>query len=442
MPTPIRHPRCLKGLAVLCLYLLGAGDQAAHAQFLRLGPLDFAASTTIELVYTTNVEGERESEAKAEREDAFIVVSLDLISTAQVAPSTDVKLDTGMAIERHLNRTDLDNSSRPFGRARIDTVTELSRYTLSLSAGFERTSESTEKTAFPGSSSLTRRERDTYYYSAQLDWALDPFGWSMSTDFSADRYVDEEDQFADQDDTGYFFEAFWDITRRLALVYSYDRSLTELINDPEDEAEWELTQRIQLKWNIWERPNFTYGFGYEKEDTGEDPEDEGDWEMLHTFTIDDEYQLSPTLNLKLFASYEIEEVAEDDDVSFTYGASLSHEISRSARQSLSAVREPVNTFGSSSETDSTTFSYGFDKTDLFIYNLAFDFTASYAIDDPLAPGQPTEKKTTIGTGLAHAVPLSRQLTRSLSYRYTWEDSNLEEEILDEHRVTLSFEYTF
>lgn len=428
-------------LAALAVFVACGLLPQARGQFLRLGPFDFNAKLTTELIYTTNVELERESEAVGEREDFYIVVALDLVSTADVAPSTQVKLDTGVAIERHLNRTDLNNTENPLGRARISTVTEISRYTLSLEAGWERTFESSEDQAFPGSSRLTRREQENYGYSAELAWQADPLKFSALYEYEADRYLDEGEDIKDKDSLGYKLEGAWSITRRVDLTYSYDRTREELINVEEDIPEWELTQRILLKWTVTEKPKFVYGFGFEKEDVGEDPEDEGDWEVLHTFNLSDEHQINERVRIFYLITYELEEQEEDDDVTFTYSAGVDHEISRTADQSLVARKEPVDTFGSTTDTDSTRFTYDFEKRDLIMYNLNLGLTVQYQIDEPLDGGE-TEKIWTYTVELAHEVALSSRLNRRLEYLYTREDSNLEDELLEEHRVTLSFIYNF
>lgn len=407
---------------------------------MRLGPLDFDAKSKLQAIYTTNVENERPSEAKADREDFYLVVGLDLIANAPVAPNTDLKIDTGVFVERHLNREDLNDSSNPFARARINTATEISRYTLLLEAGYERTSESQEETAFfGGESRLTRRVKDAYSYAAQLKWEYDPFMLAAKTDFLAERFVDEDEQINDKDDTGYLYEAEWEMTRRLTLAWSFDRKLTEMINQPDDDPMWDETQRILLRMRILDKPNFTYSFGYEKADTGGE---EGEWDPIHNFNLSDDYQINPALKLAGFVTYEYDPDPEEDrDIAFTYGVNLSHEISRTAQQVFSFSREPVDTFGSTATTDSTTYQYRFKKEDLFIYNLSFDASVSYKIEEQLDTNE-KNKTWNYSAGVAHRVPLSRQLTRSLEYRYTAEDDQDEEELLDEHRVTLTYEYRF
>lgn len=410
----------------------------ARGQFLRLGPLDFDATLTLEAIYTTNVDQAREDEYEEgqDMEDIYFVASLDLRSQAYVAPSTDLSLNTSVAVEKHLNREDLDNSSKPFTSARLATFTDLSRYTIALEASYERTAEEEDEVFFPGGSTLTRRERDTYGYVGRLGWELEPFRAGAYYDFSSERYLDEVDQDGDKDDYSYGFDFNWAINRRLGASYTYEKTKTDLINDDENPP-WDLTQNILLSILVLEKPSFTYGFGYQKEDTGGE---KGDWEYTHNFSLSDEYQLARNLKLSYSMTYGLEEQPEDEDVTFQYSISLDHEISRTARQQLQFTREPIDTFGSTTETDATTYSYSFNKDDLFIYDLMFDFGVSYQINEPV--DGPTEEIWNYSTGLRHAVPVSRRLTRSLEYRYTLEDNNTQPQLLEEHRVTLAYSYAF
>jgi len=423
-------------LQIIVLWTVVIWAGGAHAQFLRLGPFDFSSKLTVEGIYTTNVEQKRPSETDAEQEDWYLLTSLDLQSVAILGRNTEMKIDTGVSVEKHVNRSDLDNSTRPFARGRVQTSTQISRYTLDLNAGYERTSESAESQAFIGDSRLTRREKETYGYGAQLLWEYDPFRVSFSYEESSDRYVAEIDQPSDQDEVGYTFEADWAIAPNLKLRYSYDSTKTTLINVPESDSEWKTTERIILDWRllIWENPEFKYGLGLEKEN-------DGDWEPIHIFSLRYQGDLSKTTRVKLFATYEIEQTEEDDDIAFTYGASIENQISDTALQSLSAVREPLDTFGSTVETDSTTYTYVFRKSDLFIYNLSFNFSVAYEIKKPLGPGE-EENLWRYLAGLIHSVPVSRQMTRYIKYSYSLEDSNLFPDVLEEHRVTLGYSYQF
>lgn len=403
-----------------------------------MGPFDFTAGAKVEGVYTTNVEQERPSETTADREDYYIVTSLSLNSRTTVTPNTELNLDTGAAIEEHFNRPDLNNSTEPFGRFRLSSATRMRYLTLMGDVFMERTSESQEGVYVPGG----RKKRDVSDeagYTVGLEWRRNTVFAEGSYGFRRERHQDEEFTDGDEDETTIGFSAGWQFSRRLALTYDYEQTKTELVNQldggGDGEDEWDDTQEVGLRLTVLERPLFTYTFGYEKDN--EDP-----WETKHTFDLSDDFE-TRKLRLKVMASYSEEEEPEEDDISFTYGASLEHQLSQSARHGLSVTREPVETFGSTEDTDNTTVGYMFQKDDLFIYNLNLRFDVEYSRDKPTERTvNPEEKRLTYRTSLEYVRALTRRLERRLAYLYSYEDSNIEDEALLEHRVTLSFDYTF
>lgn len=410
------------------------------AQFLRLGPFDFTSVAHLDAIYTTNVEGERESEAKAEREDYYLIAGLDLRSRAEMSPSTELSIDTGVNVEKHFVRDDLDNSKSPFGRFQIASETELQHLTLSGRATWERKSESADDVVFTGGKSgKTRNPSETFDYFAGADWEGGPFIAGASYEFNRERYDKEEFQNGDKDETTINWYVGWQILENLKLRYEMERTRTEQVNDPDDEPEWKTTETVNLDWNVQflERPKLTYSLGAEKEDTDEE---DGEWELTHDINVVDQFQINPRMLLALQAAYSYEDNPEEDDISFTYGARLTHELSSTMRQQFSADREPKETFGSTTDTDSTTYGYSLDKQDLFIFGLRFAGSVTYEINKPVTG--PEEKILSYDALLEHSAELSRRLKRIVSYMYTYEDSSIEDEILDEHRVTWSYEYSF
>lgn len=425
-------------LLVVALLLLLPG--VASAQFLRIGPFDFTAKATLGGVYTTNVEQERESEATEERQDYYIITGLDLASRAEMSPSTALDIETGISIEEHANRKDLNDASDPFGRFRLSSMTELGRYTLNAFGGFERTSESSEDTYDP-EGRKKRDVRDESEYGAGLKWERGGLTVEGTFDFTSERHADEEYQDADQDEQTLNLMANWRIMKDLGVSYTMERTKTDILNDPDSDAGWESTETVSLDWllPILKRPSLTYSLGLEKEDTDEE---KGEWEPIHTLNLSDMWDLSPVLKLSVSAMYSYEQNPEENDISFTCMASLEHDIGRTAMQMLSVTKEPVSTLGSTAETDNTAVHYNFTKRDLFVYNLTWTVDVDYSLDEPLDSAEESETTWTYGMGLTHSRALTRKIERQLAYRYDREDSSLEDEILDEHRVTLSYVYTF
>lgn len=418
--------------------LLALPVQHADAQFLRIGGFDFSAKAKAGAVYTTNVEQERPSEAEAEREDYYVFTGLDLRGDAAASPNTSLSIDTGITIEKHFVRDDLDNSTEPFGRFRAESESEFGHFTIGLSFSYENSSQSQEdKVILGGRSKKTRSPNTEIRYGGTIEWERGPWSWGADYEVTRTRYEKEEFQDGDTDETKWGYFGAWDIRENLSLEYRFERTKTENVTDPEDEPEWKDTETITLDWEleILPRPKLTYSLGVEKEDTDEQ---EGEWEPTHTLTLEDSYAINQRTELTYLASYKYEQTPEKDDVAFTYEVRLAQELNRTLRHELSFMREPASTFGSNQDTDSTTYGYQLSKTDLFIINLNLNYSVKYEINKPVEG--PEERILTHEASLAHMVPVTSRLRRTLRYDYSWEDSNIEDEILDEHRVEWTYEY--
>lgn len=481
--------------AVVAVSALLLSAPASPAQFLRLGPFDLAADATLDLIYSTNVEQERASDAKEaghDTEDYYYVVGLDLNSLAAMAPSTTLTLDTGISVEQHANRPDLDNSSNPFGRLSLLSVSELGHYRFDGYGRVRREIDYHEDTYVPGG--RTQRDvSDTWEYGLAAGWDRNSVRFAAGYDFSAERHQEPEFQDADQDETTMTLEAGWKPMKNLGFRYDFERTRTEFISErleakgegdtagsgepeeeedgeivplataqPADEEAWRDTETIALDWllPIIKRPSLTYSLGLEKEDT---TEEQGTWEPTHTLTLDDTWDIKTpqaALSISVLAAYNYEVNPEENDISFTYGLRLVHDLSGTANHSLLLSREPVDTFASTADTDTTTVHYNFTKRDLFIYNLTLSLDIEWERNEPLGEEQAVtiveeesvlvipaaqdqvETIWTYAVTLSYSRAVTRKLRRTIEYAFDYEDSSLETEMLDEHRVTLSYIYTF
>lgn len=433
-------------MAAAVMMAFGAVSQG---QILQLGPFGFDTETRLEAVYTTNVEQERKSEATADRQDWYLVWSLDLSSSAEVLVDTTVSVDAGIAFEKHFNRPDLDNTEYPFGRFGVELDRPIGRITLNANVNYESTSESTENLYIPPNAGVSRKKRQTgttFDYGAGIAWNGERLTLGADYEMSQERYDDDEYAPTESDDETLSYLASLQIAMikgiNVGVTYEKEFSKQILINVPGGaDVPREVTETITVDFdttqNLLERPQLSYSIGVQREydqvqDGTQTPEG---WEIIHTFTLTDEYDISPRLNLTATASYEIEDTPEEDDVAFQYNATLTHEISARAEQTLSAQREPVNTFGSTADTDETEFSYSLKVDDFLMPNLAFDWSATYTISRPIEGDD--ERVWDYSVGLTHNIPINARLNREFSYEYTREDSNLEDELLEEHRVILS-----
>ncbi len=441
---------CLRGGALLVLLgsFLLLGPSLARAQFMRLGPYDLDANTSVDFVYTTNVEGERKSESEQEREDFFLVWSLRMNLAGPTTPQSDLTLSTSTSIEKHFVRDDLDTASDPFGDVLLTHNMEMGRFDLPTTLQFRRENiqddDGTTRIYIPGQ----RKERvvqDTRSFSQGLNWRYEGLALSSSYRFRQLRFPDEEFEEGDEDLQTIDFRASWSFLQWrnrdvVSLFYDHRREKTELLNRPDapGSGEWQTDQAYGLRLNILiiERPELTYSMAREKSD-------DQDWRTTHTFELSDEWELSPVMQLDANARYRIDEQPQEDDVLFIYSVGLSHEIGQTLRHSVRATREPVDTFGSTADTESTRIVYNISKTDLFFANVNFNGSAAWERDKPQGEDAgPTEETQTYTAGLSHSTAVSRRLSRDLSYRYRWSKSNLDDEPIYEHRVTLGFTFTF
>lgn len=440
MNRRIQPQRVLPLIGASVLLWISVGADESFAQMLRLGPFDIDSRARVEAVYSSNVERERKSESTAEREDYYLIYGMDFFGDAPISPSTALRLDTGFAIEKHFVRDDLDNSSSPFGRLSLVSATELRRLLISGSARWERKSESTDDVVIPGArSSKTRNPSEVVEYGVKADWDNEVFYWGVGYRSSRERYEKEEFKDGDKDETEYTWRAGLRLTDNLSLKYDGSRKYTTQVGTPGAEEEIQTKQDIAIPWTFTVAGHFQLmiAAGYKKEDT---KEEEGDWTYKHDFGVRDAYDISQWLKLSYGATYSIEEQPEEDDVKFQYDAVLSHEPTSTMKQSLSASREPRQTFGSTQDTDAQKYSYVLTRDDFLIRDLNFGFSYGYEINK--TPGEPEEKIKKLSVSLRHRAELSYRLSRELSYIYDRENSNLQPEVLDEHRVTWSYVYAF
>ena len=135
---------------------------------------------------------------------------------------------------------------------------------------------------------------------------------------------------------------------------------------------------------------------------------------------------------------------DEDEISFVYNVSLEHRLAPTDKHALTLTREPEPMFGSTSDTDTTTYGYDFSWGDFIFQNLKMTFNATYEESTPLEEKAPeTEKTINYTFGLNHTRPLSRKLNRIVSYTYTSEDSNFHDFGPNEkHLAIYGFTYDF
>lgn len=413
----------------------------ASAQFLRLGPFDIDIVAGADAIYSSNVEQVRPSETDKDLEDYYVVGRLTLNANADLGKH--IKVGSGFTLEeeKHFVRTDLDDRARsdPFANANLTTDIEFGRYILALSYRHDSTYEYKQGQFIEGPRKQ-RTYRRTDDYGGRLTWQRGRLRWFASAFAGRDRYIEDEYKDGDEDRQEMDFGVAWQTTKRIRSTYSYRRSRKKLVNQPDSFDGWDHNQSIGMTFRLLDNPLLTYGLAMEEESSqGE----EIGWEPSHTFDVSETLDITKTMKLTGNANYNIKETRGANDVKLTYGADLAHEISRTARQSLRASREPADTFGSTIDTDSTIYGYTFSKQDLFIYNLVLTLGVEYRDDKPLGDGAGERERSWDYVGsLVWTRRVSRKMQRLVGYNYNLQKSDLVDEDMTEHRVTVSYVYTF
>ena len=410
------------------------------ANVLRLGPFSFSASTSVAANYSTNVDQARPSDTELEQRDFFFIYGLNLAGEAPLGPRAQLNLSWSLEWERYLERTDLDtDADDPLGNARIEIPWELGPgLTLSAFAAYDHSLE-TRETAFAGGERNQRDENTITSYGLALNYARGRLRAVADYISERERHVLEEFQDGDEDRETFSFITSYALLPRLRGVYEFERERTDSVRDPNDYTGPEDTYAIGFDVDLWLRPSLIYGFRYEREDLEGEV---GSWDPTLTLTFSYDLLEHPTITLQAFASYTYERTPEEDDVAFEYGLDLTHRIDSLTTQTLGMRREPVDTFGSTTDTTVTEWIYGLNRSHFLLPAISAAMTLSYTINEPSDSSIPEEEILEFEFTLAHSRRVTAQLSRTLSYTYSLEDSSLERELLDEHLITLEYTYAF
>ena len=450
--------RWAEGLCAAALLLLAP---AARAQTFRLGGVDFDLMATAELGYDSNVDDvyPEEEEPGRKKDDFYWMPRLSIQSRpAPMRPGTTYSLGAQVAYEDYFERNDLDTEL-------YDVVLNLQtvhpRLTFGGMARIANEVEGIEDQYVPGSAS--RDPVLTTEGNVFANWNYRKVRLEASAKYLEELHEFEEYQAGDKEETTLSAAAYWDLFSWGSLFYSWENTVTTMLQTEEETDETVQTFGIDgaIPLSILRRPKITYSFGFAYKDEQTDAtegEEEPTWEPTHTIGVSDEYELSKSLKLVYSATWEDSWESDtpefywpgekrgeaEDEVTFEYNVKLTHKLGPRAEHSLTFSQEPESTFGSTSETESTTFAYDFGLRDLLVYGLNYYASAVYEMETPLGEeNAETEETTTLTTGLVHSRQLSRRLSRALAYEYSWENSNFHDAgALEKHLVTYSLTYAF
>ena len=470
--------RGLWGFICGMVFLLGAAS--ASAQTLRLGPLYMTAVGNVDFAYDSNVDEAAEDEIKEgySRDDFYWMPGLSIVSApVPMRPSTMLGVEAAVAYQDYFERSDLDTETY---NVSMNFQTVHPRLTLDGNASAEYSIENEEHAYVPGG--FSRDPLLTQMADIGAKWNYRRLRLEGSSAFTRERHDYLEYQADDQDESVLFAGAYLDNIFRLnlystlkqtdttyiqadseeeetvttlgvewpvfswgGLFYTWEKTVTEYSPEGEETEETEGTLGINGSIPVdWIRhPKITYSIGIEHEQTtAVDGEETDEWKPVHTINVSDEYQLTKTVLISGSATWD-DDVAEDE-VGFVYNLRLAQQIGARAQHALIFTQEPKPTFGSNSDTETTTYGYNFEVKDLVFYNLTMNLGVTYEEETPLGEVNAlTEKTTSYNWGLNHTRKISRQLDRILSYQYSWEKSDLDKTgATIRHLVIYGFSYTF
>lgn len=465
---------------VVCGAVLLALAASTSAQTFRLGPLDMTALGNVDFAYDSNVDEAAEDEVKEgySRDDFYWMPSLSIASApVPMRPSTMLGVEAAVAYQDYFARSDLDTETY---NVSMSFQTTHPRLTLDGNASADYSIENEEHAYVPGG--FSRDPMLTQMADIGANWNYRRLRLEGSSAFTRERHDYLEYQPDDQDESVLFAGAYLDNIYRLnlfstlqqtdttyiqadseeeetvtslgvewpvfswgGLFYTWEKTVTEFSPEGEETEETEGTLGINGSIPIdWIRhPKITYSIGIEHEQTTTvDGEETDEWKPVHTLNVSDEYQLTKTVQISGSATWD-NDVAEDE-VEFVYNLRLAQLIGARAQHALIFTQEPKPTFGSNSDTESTTYGYNFEVRDLVFYNLTMNLGVTYEEETPLGEVNAlTEKTTSYNWGLNHTRKISRQLDRILSYQYSWEKSDFDKTgATIRHLVIYGFSYAF
>lgn len=448
---------CVLGVWAGLLFWPGAG----LAQTMRVGNLDLTLVGTLSLAYDSNVDDvypEEETPGMI-KDDFYLLPSLSIQSqTLTMWPRITFNVSGMIGYEDYFRRNDLDTEVY---NVAVNFQTTHPRLTLGGMASVDYSVEGIADQYVPGGAS--RDPVLTLTANGFANWNYRKLRLEFSEDYNREMHRFEQYQAGDQEEITTTASIFLDVFRWGSLFYTWERAVTTQLQSEQETTEITQTFGIDgsIPVDILRRPKITYqfGFSYEDEQTDTSPErEEPTWQPTHSITVMDEFDLSKSIHLSLSATWEDtwenntpdftlpgqNKDDEDDEVTFQYNIKLTQLLGPRAQHSLTFTQEPEATFGSNTDTESTTYGYDFSLQDLLVYGLNFNFSAVYELETPLGVPHPeTEKTTTFTTGLVHTRQLSRKLSRNLSYEYTWENSNFHQDGANEkHLVMYTLVYAF
>jgi len=424
--------------------ITGVLATSGFAQTLRLGPMDITLAGTLEVAYDSNAEDiyPEEEIPNLQMGDFYWMPGLRLSSkSVPFFHNGTFNLAGGIAYQDYFVRNDLDTE---LYNAIINFQAAFMRFKVGGLVGTDYSVDGSLDEFVPGG--VSRDPTLTHTANAFINWQWRKLRLETSADYTMERHDSIKYQAGDNDETTLFGAMYLDLFSWGSLYYSWEQVVTTYVQTNRETTE--ITKEMGLTGGIpldvFPHPHITYSLGFEyRDEEADNPEAlDGTWEPKHTIRAEDSFHLSKTITLSGYAQWE--NIVYEDDIGFTYAIFLTQLLGTRAQHSLSFEQEPRPTFGSTTDTETTTYGYNFGIKDLFIHHLSLSFAANYEESTPLGPGDAeTENTTRLDFGLNHTRQLSRQLSRVIAYVYSYENSNFHHDgAKQKHLLTYGFTYVF
>lgn len=446
--TPVRlgasYARPLtRALALLLCLAIALGPASALADALKVGPFTLHPSASVTLGYDSNVDDAypEEVDPNYRKDDFYVKPGITLVAdTLHLRPATTVDLSATWAYDKYFERTDLDTDTYNLSAVFNTTL----RY-LTLNGGVtaeRKTEHDQDDTYYPGGTS--RDPYNTFDANIKAMLTLRKLRLEAGEEYNRETHDLERFKDASQVEITTTAGTYYDFTDWMNAFYTYERVYTEYL-ETDEESTTDVTHEVGIGGtvpkSILRRPDVSWSAGMTKEE--KDGEDDAEWEPAFTLAASDTYQLAKYLTLAWNVSWDSEEDDDDEDVGFTYGATLTHVWGPYITQTASYEREPLDTMGSTVDTDTTTYSYTLSIANFFLKGVTAAYGFTYEIAKPQDGESETERTTTHDFSLTHSRQLTKRLSRTMGYTYKWENSNFHHDGANEkHLVEYMLNYAF
>lgn len=406
------------------LLCLGGAAWGQKPTEIKLAGFVFTLSPSVSLAYDSNVDDIYDETApeefdlppKLQMHDFYWQPALSLNTRpVRANPETTLTLGGTLSYLDYFKRNDLDTETYN-GNVSFNSVSKF--ITLTASGTIDYSIEGNPDEYRPGGVSRDPTLTETLMGGALWQWQKLRASWTGT--FTRERHDNEEYKGGDNDEYDWVAGVYFDFLSWASLFYTYEWDKTVNLV-PEEVESIEKTDTFGLTLTYSGHPQITYTLGLERTKNEPKTEEKG-WEPTHTISVADSFDLTRHTHFSGSATWD--DTVKDDEVTFTYTLALSQELTEHIQHTASFTQEPESTFGSNSDTKSTTLAYTLSISDFLLKGVGASGGVTYEKETPLgAKDALSEYTTTMNFSLSHSRVLSRRLSRMLSYTYSWEDSN-------------------